>query len=106
MSDGYTGSDISVAVRDALMEPVRALQAATHFRQEAVGADAGKWTPCSPGHPQAREMTLMDMKPDLLLPPEVSMVHFLKVMRNAKPTVSKSDLERYTQFTSEFGMEG
>jgi vacuolar protein-sorting-associated protein 4 len=75
MSDGFSGSDISVCVRDALMEPVRALQAATHFRQERAPSEhAGKWTPCSPGHADAREMSLMDVKPDLLLPPEVDMV--------------------------------
>jgi SpoVK/Ycf46/Vps4 family AAA+-type ATPase len=74
MAEGFSGSDISVCVRDALMEPVRALQAATHFRQEMAGENAGKWTPCSPGHPEAREMTLMDVKPDDLLPPEVDMV--------------------------------
>ena len=37
---GLSGADVSV--RDALLEPVRALQAATHFRQ---GAD-GRWSLC------------------------------------------------------------
>ena len=37
---GLSGADVSVLVRDALLEPVRALQAATHFRQ---GAD-GRWS--------------------------------------------------------------
>jgi len=101
LSDGFSGSDISVCVRDALMEPVRALQSATHFLRAK-----GKWTPCSPGHPQAQEMTLMDVKPDELLDPEVTMNHFLKVIRNARPTVSKNDLQRYTDFTAEFGQEG
>ena len=33
MTDGYSGSDIAIAVRDALMEPIRKLRMATHFRQ-------------------------------------------------------------------------
>jgi vacuolar protein-sorting-associated protein 4 len=33
MSDGYSGSDISIAVQDALMQPVRKIQQATHFRE-------------------------------------------------------------------------
>jgi len=106
MTDGFSGSDVAVCVRDALMEPVRALQAATHFRQQTDGPDAGKWTPCSPGDARGREMSLMDVKPDELLAPEVSFNDFLKVLRNARPTVSKNDLERYTQFTAEFGQEG
>jgi vacuolar protein-sorting-associated protein 4 len=32
-TDGYTGADISTVVRDALMQPARKVQTATHFRQ-------------------------------------------------------------------------
>jgi vacuolar protein-sorting-associated protein 4 len=33
MSEGYSGSDIAIAVQDALMEPVRKIQQATHFKK-------------------------------------------------------------------------
>ena len=33
MSDKYSGADISVVVRDALMQPVRRVQQATHFHR-------------------------------------------------------------------------
>jgi len=29
----YSGADISIVVRDALMEPVRKVQSATHFKK-------------------------------------------------------------------------
>lgn len=32
MTDGYSGADINILVRDALMQPVRKVQTATHFR--------------------------------------------------------------------------
>ncbi len=33
MTDGYSGSDISIAVQDALMQPVRKIQTATHYKK-------------------------------------------------------------------------
>jgi vacuolar protein-sorting-associated protein 4 len=33
LSDGYSGSDISIAVQDALMQPVRKIQTATHYKK-------------------------------------------------------------------------
>lgn len=36
-TDGYSGADISIIVRDALMQPVRKVQSATHFKKVSVG---------------------------------------------------------------------
>ena len=33
MSEGYSGSDIAIAVQDALMQPVRKIQTATHYKR-------------------------------------------------------------------------
>lgn len=36
-TDGYSGADISIIVRDALMQPVRKVQSATHFKKVRAG---------------------------------------------------------------------
>ncbi|RKO82703.1 hypothetical protein BDK51DRAFT_17993, partial [Blyttiomyces helicus] len=37
-TEGFSGSDIAVLVRDALMEPVRKVQMATHFKVVSGGS--------------------------------------------------------------------
>src|SRR5204863_6462801 len=32
LSEGYSGSDISIAVQDAMMQPIRKIQTATHYK--------------------------------------------------------------------------
>lgn len=36
MSTGYSGSDITIAVQDALMQPVRKIQTATHYKKVSI----------------------------------------------------------------------
>jgi len=77
----YSGADISIVVRDALFQPVRKVQTATHFRK--VTGPSRKdpnevvndlLTPCSAGTPGAIEMTWMDVPGEKLFEPVVTMV--------------------------------
>ncbi len=68
---GFSGSDMSVLVRDAIMEPVRKCQDATHFKITSGLNPKGEMrndmlTPCSPGDAGAQKMDLMDVDRCLL----------------------------------------
>lgn len=111
MSEGYSGSDVTTVVRDAMMQPVRSVQMATHFkRMRGVGSDGQErddlLTPCSPGDPEASEMTWMDVPGDKLKEPLITLQDFVRSFKTNRPTVNSKDLDNYVQWTKEFGQVG
>lgn len=105
LTEGFSGSDLSVLVRDALMEPVRFMPEATHFRK--VKNDISyTYEACSPGHVDAERIDLMDIESDKLAAPLVTFRDFLRVLGNSKPSVSFKDVQRHSEWTTEFGQEG
>eukprot|EP01095_Lingulamoeba_sp_RSL-Kostka_P016450 TRINITY_DN805_c1_g1_i1.p1 TRINITY_DN805_c1_g1~~TRINITY_DN805_c1_g1_i1.p1 ORF type:complete len:226 (-),score=105.55 TRINITY_DN805_c1_g1_i1:153-830(-) len=114
LTENYSGSDIAVVVRDALMEPVRKVQSATHFKYvSAPSRDDPNVllndyvTPCSPGDEDAFEFNWMDIEDgSKLLVPPITLSDFKKAIRQVKPSVNLDDLEQQEQWTLEFGTEG
>lgn len=104
-SEGYSGSDIAIAVQDALMQPVRKIQMATHYKKVTVDG-AEKLTPCSPGDDGAVEMDWTQVETEQLLEPPLQVKDFVKAIKSARPTVSNADLVRNEEWTKEFGSEG
>lgn len=112
-TEGYSGADISIIVRDALMQPVREVQTATHFKR--VRGPSPKdpsvivddlLTPCSPGDPAAIEMNWMEVEGAKLFEPPVTMKHMMKSLATTRPTVNEEDMAKLEKFKEDFGQEG
>ncbi|KAF8525207.1 AAA-domain-containing protein [Hysterangium stoloniferum] len=104
-TDGYTGSDISVVVRDALMQPVRKVLSATHFKPVAVpDEEKVKYTPCSPGDPEAIEKSWTDVESDELLEPPLRVSDFLRAVTSVRPTVTLEDIKKHDEWTNDSGI--
>ncbi|XP_071035728.1 vacuolar protein sorting-associated protein 4 [Parasteatoda tepidariorum] len=112
-TEGFSGADISVLVRDALLQPVRKVQTATHFRKvrgysrtdPTVEVD-DLLEVCSPGARGAIEMSWVEVPGDKLKEPKITMEDMKKSLLQAKPTVNEADLIKLKQFMDDFGQEG
>ncbi|CCH42646.1 vacuolar protein-sorting-associated protein 4 [Wickerhamomyces ciferrii] len=102
MTEGYSGADVAVVVKDALMQPIRKIQSATHFKR----TEENKLKPCSPGDSDAIEMNWMQIEADELQEPELTIKDFIKAIKTTRPTVNETDLQKQIDFTNDFGQEG
>ncbi|GJP50475.1 hypothetical protein CLOM_g9606 [Closterium sp. NIES-68] len=108
-TDGFSGSDIAVCVKDVLFEPVRKTQDAMHFKKVSKDGDMC-YMPCGPREAGAIQTTMEELAAqglgEKIVPPPIMKSDFDKVLSRQKPTVSKDDLKIQEKFTAEFGEEG
>ncbi|KAK9897778.1 AAA-domain-containing protein [Cystobasidium minutum MCA 4210] len=109
ITEGYSGSDIAVVVRDALMQPIRKLLSATHFKKVRVKDEEGnlvdKWTPCSPGDPSAVEKTWTDIGEKELQEPPLGLSDFIRSVKGIRPSVPPESIAAHLKFADEAGSD-
>ncbi|CAK68097.1 unnamed protein product (macronuclear) [Paramecium tetraurelia] len=103
-TEGYSGSDISVLVRDAVYEPVRKLQSAKKFKQIPVNGQL-KWTPVAENE-DGTPKTFMELSQGDIAIPDVCYNDFLLALKKSKKSVSQDQLGDFEKWTKEFGQEG
>ncbi|UJR13877.1 hypothetical protein I4U23_000885 [Adineta vaga] len=108
-AEHYSGADIAVVCREALLRPIRRLGSATHFKRIPNPKPDGPrqlWLVCSPGDREGAELTLDKVPPEELCEPPVTISDMLAALSTQKPTVGETDLILQKKFTEEFGQEG
>ena len=87
------------------MQPVRKVLSATHFKYVTAPTDPGKmkWTPCSPGDPEAVEKSWTEIGSDELLEPPLRMNDFLRAVDSVRPTVTEEDIKKHVDWTNDSG---
>lgn len=134
-AEGYSGSDIAVVVREALMEPLRKCQTAKQFM---VDKD-GNYHPCE-DYPncyqcpmqlnstytssvngqvvgkavegevcpvcKAVRINLYSVPGEKLVVPVITFRDFQKVLSRSRSSVGADELGRFVTWTEEFGQEG
>ncbi|CAF0897801.1 unnamed protein product, partial [Rotaria sordida] len=105
----YSGADIAVVCREALLRPLRRLCSSTHFKRVKNPNSDGSselWLLCSPDDPDAKEISFDELDCDDLFEPPVTMVDMLAALARQKPTVGENNLIAYEKFTEVSGQEG
>lgn len=112
-SKGYSGADIYLVVQDALMQPIRKVNSATHFKivsgpsptdPDVIEHDL--LMPCSAGDRGAKPMSWNDIPSNKLLEPQVTMNDMLRSLSTQKSAVNENDLGKLKKFADDFGQEG
>ncbi|KAJ7885770.1 P-loop containing nucleoside triphosphate hydrolase protein [Mycena olivaceomarginata] len=105
-TEGYSGADVQIVVQDALMQPIRKLIAATHFKPVPTADGPVKWMSCSPGDAEAVEKIWSDLAPDELFEPKITLKDFTTALENVRPSVVEADISRHVLWTKDFGSDG
>lgn len=121
MTQGYSSSDVSILIKDALFEPIRKCSESSWFRKvTTTNVDAHNpeqpktyWTPCS--QPQNldnydkdefKNISLYDIPNNQLLPPKLTKSDLIHVLSKTKSSVTNLDVNKFTEWTSKFGLSG
>ena len=124
ITEGSSGADIKILVKEALMQPLRRCQKAKQFYIDEDGfyKPCEKYPNCPSCPPKlssdppgknydcsrcgAMRMSLWDVPTDKLKAPDVLYSDFKIVMRSSVTSVSPEELERFKEWTKLFGQDG
>ena len=123
LTDGFSGSDISNALQDALNVPIKKIQTSRYYKKVGLPdglclpdylltivqvEENGKhmFTPCEKGDAGAVAMTWRDVPKSMLKEPDVVREDIFSVLKKVKASVMQEEITKYEEWTEQFGSEG
>lgn len=111
LTEGYSGSDISILARDALLQPVREAMRATHFitiqnpRSNPAEEEQPNtlYTPCAPTCADAVETSIWELPFNSLKLPDLNGEYLQKSLEKLRPSVSATEVKAFEEWTRSFG---
>lgn len=103
ITDGYSGSDIHNFISDVSSQPFRKYRDALYFVTKVIN-DAEKLIPCDKDTENSRPMKLLDIPPEQIELEPLSLSDFKARAPMNKKSVANDQLDRYKEFTNEYGM--
>lgn len=97
--EGYSASDISNIVRDALLEPIRRLKVSQYFK---ITSDK-KYMACNENDENAIKMNWTKIPKNKMTDSPITLNDFNSVLPRCKSSINKSDLGKYKEFTNSTG---
>lgn len=118
----FSGADIAILCRNALMQPIRKCQRAKQFIQVS-----DKYVPCdeypncpkcpmnltnSPNKDKVCEFcgavctSIFDIQYNMINTPILTMTDLEKALKDTKSSIDESELDKYSEWTEKFGQEG
>jgi vacuolar protein-sorting-associated protein 4 len=101
--DGFSGSDINNLIKSIMYEPIRRYTNSTHFVYDET---TKVYTPCDSSVEGAIVKSWKDLESEQMKLEHVCLDDFLKVLPKCKPSVSRSGLKKFEEFTFESGENG
>ncbi|EFC38827.1 predicted protein [Naegleria gruberi] len=100
LTNQYSGADIGIIIRDALMKPVREAMNSDYFKT----TNDGTIVPCSRNEKNSKKMNMLDIKqPEKLKIAKVTAKDIYDSIKSVKPSTNPSEILSFIEFTQNYG---